>query len=158
MTRFLLVLLLLGASAARGADAVPLTFYLQVVCGTDAEAPPTAKARLVGPKLDQRLHDVFRWKNYWETQRETVTLKPGGAVRRRISAQREVEIAWPTDRKMTVSLYTSGRLTRKRDQSIDSAFYIAGGDFNSTESWFVILRRDNPDASLAPVPKLVDMP
>ena len=147
MKRLLLVLLLIGAPLAKGADKSAATFYVQLVRGSDQDAPPAPQARLIGPKLGHRLHDVFKWKNYWEIKRETVTLKTGDKIRRRMSQQREVEIAWPSSREMTVSLYTDGKLTRKRQQSIDTAFYIAGGDKDVSECWFIIVRRDNPDAA-----------
>lgn len=158
MKRFLLVLLLLGAPLARATDASSVTLYLQVVCGLDSDAPPTPQAKLVGPKLDQHLHNIFRWKNYWEVRREAVTIKLGDKVRRRVTPQREIEITWPADRKLVVSLYVDGKLTRRREQPIDGPHYIAGGDSNDNESWFVIVRRDNPDAVLPAAPKLADMP
>jgi hypothetical protein len=148
----------MGAPMSRGADTSPVNFYIQLVCGSDADAPPAAQARLVGPKLNHRLHDVFRWKNYWEISHEAVSLKIGGTVRRRVTPDRDVEIAWPTGQKMTISIYTNGKLTRKRDQSIDAAFYIAGGDSNASESWFIIVRRDNPEAAEPSIPKLAAMP
>jgi hypothetical protein len=158
MKRLLLVLLLVGAPLLHGADVPPVTLYIQLVCGTDAEVPPAPQAKLVGPKLDQRLRNVFRWKNYWEITHEAVTLRMGSKVRRRVTDQREIEVAWPSDRLVQVSLYTDGKLTRKRDQSIDAAFYIAGGDSTGSESWFIVLRRDNPEASQALAPKLATMP
>lgn len=139
MKRFLLVLLLIGAPMLRAAEPSPVTFYIQLVCGSDSDTPPTPDAKLAGPKLDARLHGVFRWKNYWEVNREAVTLKPGGKIRRRVNAQKDIELAWPSGRQMTVCLYTNGKLTRKQDQSIDASFYIAGGDLTGSESWFVIV-------------------
>lgn len=156
MKRLLLVLLLIGAPMLRAADSPPVTFYIQLICGSDATNAPSAQARLVGPKLDQRLHDVFRWKNYWEMRRETVSLNTGGKVRRRVTTERDVEIAMPNDRYLTISIYNNGRLARRRQQSIDAAFYIAGGDTSDAESWFIIVRRDNPDASPALGTKLAD--
>jgi hypothetical protein len=149
MKRLLLVLLLIGPPMARAADSPPITFYIQLVCGSDSTTPPSPQAKLVGQKLDQRLRDVFRWKNYWEVRRESVSLKTGGSVRRRITPERDVEIDLPTDHNMTISMYLDGKLTRKRQQSVDAAFYIAGGDTSASDSWFIIVRRDNPDVSPA---------
>ena len=75
-----------------------------------------------------------------------------------MSPQREVEIAWAGPRDMTISLYTDGKLTRKREQAIDTTFYIAGGDRDAADSWFIIVRRDNPDDGQSLSPKLAAMP
>jgi len=158
MKPLLFALLLIGAPLAQGADAPGVTFYVQLIRGSDVDAPPAPQARLIGPKLDRRLHDVFKWKNYWEVKREVVTLKTGAKVRKRMTANREIEIAWPSSRDMTVSIYTDGKMTRKREQSIDTTFYIAGGDSDATQSWFIVVRRDNPEATQDPATKLAVTP
>jgi hypothetical protein len=145
MKSILLVLLLMGAPLAKCADAPAATFYIQLIRGSDLDAAPSPQAKLIGPKLDRRLHDVFKWKNYWEIKRETVTLKTGAAIRKQMSPQREVEIAWTSSRDVVISLYTDGKLTRKRQQSIDTAFYIAGGNKDASDCWFIVVRRENPD-------------
>src|SRR5271170_2640169 len=154
MRRFLLALLVIGAPLAQGADVPAVTFYVQFIRGSDGDSPPEPQARLIGPKLDRRLHDVFKWKNYWEIKREVVTLQTGATVRKRMTARREIELAWPGPRDMTISIYTDGKLTRKREQSIDTAFYIAGGDSADTQCWFMIVRRDSPDDAQEPGTKL----
>src|SRR5665213_3068884 len=102
MKRFALMLLvlMLGLAVGQSAGAPGVTFYVQLVRGSDADAPPTAEAQLIGAKLGQRLHGVFKWKNYWEIKREAVTLKTGEKVRKRMSAQQEVEIALADTRAM----------------------------------------------------------
>lgn len=131
----------LMANDGKGQD---VTFYVQLVRGTDAGVPPGPEARLVGPALEHRLR-VFKWHNYWEMSRRTVVLKPGGKNRQRLTPQREVEIALTSPEEMTVSLFNNGKLSRLRKQAADTAFYIAGGDHDLTESWFVVIRRDNPE-------------
>jgi hypothetical protein len=158
MKRFLLALLLIGAPLAQGAEVPTVTFYVQLIHGSDVDSPPAPQARLIGPKLDRRLHDVFKWKYYWEIKHEIVTLKTGATVRKRMTAHREIEIAWPGPRDMTVSIYTDGKLTRKREQSIDTAFYIAGGDSDAAQCWFIVVRRDNPDATQGLSSKLAATP
>src|SRR5208282_929970 len=106
-----LVLLLGGTGLTASAQDHPSTFYVQLIRGTDTEAPPEPRARLVGPELNHRLH-VFKWKNYWEIARRTVVLKPGAKSRQRLTPQREVEIALTSPQDMTVSIYTAGQLTR----------------------------------------------
>jgi hypothetical protein len=152
MKRMTLVWLLLigGTALAASANEETLTFYVQLIRGTDAETPPAPEARLVGPELDQRLH-VFKWRNYWEVARRTILLKPGAKNRQRMTPQREVEIALTSPQEMTVSIYTGGQLTRRRKQAADTAFYIAGGDHDNAQCWFIVVRRDNPETASASV-------
>ncbi|MGP8236145.1 MAG: hypothetical protein ACLQVW_12125 [Limisphaerales bacterium] len=146
----LLVLLLIGSAGltASGTQGQAVTFYVQLIRGTDAITPPSPEARLVGPALDQRLR-VFKWRNYWETIRRTIVLKPGSKSRQRLTPQREVEIALTSPQDMTVSIYKEGKLSRRRKQAANTAFFIAGGDRDNTESWFIVVRRDNPEMAQA---------
>jgi len=145
MKSIFVALLMVGAPLGYAADAPPLTFYVQLIRGSDSEAPPTTEAHPVGAKLDHRLHDVFRWKNYWEVKRETIAVNVGQTIRKHITPEREVELTVPASGNMTVAIYADGKLTRKRKQSIDAAFYIAGGDNDGPQPWFIVVRRDNPD-------------
>jgi len=154
----MLLVLMLGVAVGRSAGAPGVTFYVQLVRGSDEGAPPTPDAQLIGAKLGHRLHGVFKWKNYWEIKREAVTLKSGEKVRKRMSAQKEVEIALADTRDMTVSIYSAGKLTRTRKQPIQTSFYIAGGDKEGAQSWFIVVRRDNPETVEGPGSKLAAMP
>ena len=90
--------LLAGAQFAAGASEESITFYLQLVQGTDADTPPATGATLVGSRLGRRLQ-MFRWRNYWEVKRQTVQLKAGATARRHMTHQRDVEIALTTHNK-----------------------------------------------------------
>jgi hypothetical protein len=128
---------------ALGADKGGITFYLQLIRGTDDDHPPAAAARLAGPEISRRLQ-MFRWKNYWEIERRTVLLGSGAKARQRMSAEHEIEIARNSPREMVVSIYDDGKLARRRTQPLDTPFYIAGGDKDATQSWFIVVRRDKP--------------
>jgi hypothetical protein len=140
---FAVAALLVGAHVAAGASPEGTTFYLQLIQGTDADTPPVTGATLVGDALGHRL-EMFRWKNYWEVKRQTVQLKTGAKIRRPMTHRRDVEIALMTPTDMTVCIYTDGKLTRKRAQPIETSFYIAGGDNDEAQSWFIVVRRDKP--------------
>ncbi|HEY3913160.1 MAG TPA: hypothetical protein VGN61_01635 [Verrucomicrobiae bacterium] len=145
-----LVLALIGfLAAAQYAAATPaegVTFYVQLVRGSDADTPPAPGATLVGDVLGHRLR-MFKWKNYWEVQRQTVQVNIGGKSRRRVTTEREVEISLSTPDDMTVCIYVNGKLSRKRKQHFSNAFYIAGGENEDANSWFIVVRRDKPQNS-----------
>lgn len=137
------VAMLAGAHLAGAASIESITFYVQLIQGTDADRPPAAGATLVGDALSRRLQ-MFRWKNYWEVKRQTVQLSAGSKALRHMTHKRDVEISLTTPTDMTVSIYLDGMLTRTRVQPVDTAFYIAGGDIEQAQSWFIVVRRDKP--------------
>jgi len=143
----LLILLTLPFMAA-GADQSGITFYLQLIHGTDGDKPPASDARAAGPQISRRLQ-MFKWKNYWEMARQTVVIAAGGKTRQRMSPKREVEIALNAPGEMTVCIYADGKLTRRRKQSLDTPFFIAGGDKEDNQAWFIVVRRDKPPGEQA---------
>ncbi|MGO9204406.1 MAG: hypothetical protein ACLQM8_28125 [Limisphaerales bacterium] len=139
-----LALILAGPGCQPAMDKPGLTFYLQMICGNDRDTRPTPDARPVGPRLNERLRSVWKWKHYWEIKRDSVVVKPGQRVRKRMSAEREVEIELRDLQRMTARIYFNGRLTRSRSQPAEGAFYIHGGDEGQDQSWFIVVRRDRP--------------
>ena len=142
-------LAMLAAAPLRArAGTAGVTFYVQLIRGTDDATPPAANAQPAGPALCRRLQ-MFKWKNYWEVERRTVVLDAGGKSRLRMTPHREVEIVLSTPREMVVSIYADGKLTRRGTQAVESAFYIAGGDSEPAQSWFIVVRRDKPPGTQA---------
>jgi hypothetical protein len=143
----LLAFLLLGPGCRPATDDPGLTFYLQLIRGSDQNTPPTPDAKPIGPKLAERLYSVFKWKNYWELKRDSVVVRQGQRIRKRMSPEREVEIELLDSQKMCVRNYVNGRLTRSRYQPAADAFYVAGGDKGEDQSWFIVVRRERPSDS-----------
>ena len=141
---FLLALLLAGPGCGPATNDPGITVYLQLIRGNDQDTPPTADARPIGPKLSEDLHSVFKWRRYWELKRDSVVVRPGQKVRRRMSPEREVEIELLDSQRMAARIYLNGKLTRSRTQPAEGAFYVAGGDKGEGQSWFIVLRWDRP--------------
>jgi hypothetical protein len=142
----LLVLMALPFLAA-GADKTSVTFHVQLIRGTEDNKPPEPQAKLAGPEVSRRLQ-MFKWKNYWELAQRTVVVEQGGKTRQRMTPKREVQIELGPAREVTYCIYADGKLTRRRKQSLDTPFYIAGGDKDATQSWFIVVRRDKPAEAL----------
>jgi hypothetical protein len=140
----LLAFLLLGPGCRPASDEPGLTFHLQLIRGSDQDTPPTSDAKPTGPKLRGRLHSVFKWKNYWELKRDSVVVKPGQKVRKRMSPEREVEIELWDSQRMAVRIFLNGKLTRSRTQPAEGAFDVVGGEKGQDQSWFIVVRRDAP--------------
>lgn len=151
MSRLFLILLtaVMVQSVSFAADVPRATFYIQLIRGSNDPKPPVANAKLIGPKLTQRLNPIFKWTNYWEVKRETIELEPGKRVRKTLAPERDVELELAGEQQMVVRIYKEGKAVREVHQSTESRFIIAGGDKDSDQSWFVVVRKDNPPTQTA---------
>ncbi len=142
MALALLLLLVAGCHRATQTSGTPL--YVQLVRGNDQDAAPAPGSKPVGPVLDEKLKSVFRWKHYWELKNDVVVVQPGQRVRRRLTADRELEIRLLNPQHLCVRLYFKGHPTRERFQPLSDAFYVTGGEHGEDEAWFVVVRKDKP--------------
>src|SRR5262245_62762345 len=105
----LFCLLLLAASSTQadawGEGAQPLTYYIQLIRGSDQEHRHEAAWKPIGPKLSNRLSPVFRWKNYWEVNCQAVAVERGRVKRCRLSDVRDVEIERISPAEIEIRLY-----------------------------------------------------
>ncbi len=147
MTKLLSVIsvaLLLGAGCRPGAEEAGKRFYVQLVRGNDQEQPPVPGATMAGPRVTERLQGVLRWKHYWEVERDSLVVSTGHKVRKRISPEREVEIEMSQSQDVAVRIYMNGKLAQIRKQPATGAFFITGGDKGKDQSWFIVVRDDEP--------------
>ena len=132
-----------GPAKAEG-QAVPQTYYVQLIRGTDQERQPEANWKPVGPKLANRLSPVFRWKHYWEVNCQPVSVETGKVSRCRLNDVREIEIELSSPSEIEFRLYSKGKLMEKSRHLAHTRMGIMGGERTKNESWFVVVRRDKP--------------
>jgi hypothetical protein len=157
MSRILFILLFAGMAAGyvRAADTntparaetnapARVTFYLQLIRGNSESTPPAPGAKLIGPKLSQRLLPVFKWSNYWEIKRDSVDLEVGKSVRKKLSPEREVEVELLKTQEIAVRVIRNNKPPHETRQAAANALVICGGDKDEDQSWFIVVRRDNP--------------
>ena len=141
---WLLLLALASITTVRAADAQKVTFYVQLIRGSDSDRPDDPACKPVGAKLGEILRRVFRWKNYCEVKRETVTLSKDKVARLHLTREREVEVKLLDPPNTQIRLYHKGQLTRCSHQPINEHMCVLGGDSTSGDPWFVVVRRDKP--------------
>ena len=141
---WLLFLALASITTARAGDAQKVTFYVQLIRGSDSDQPDDPACKPVGAKLGKILRGVFRWSSYCEVKRETVLLAKDKVVRLHLTAEREVELKLLDPPNTQIRLYHKGKLTRCSHQPINEHMSILGGDSTSGDPWFVVVRRDKP--------------
>ena len=139
-----LILTALPLAAAVKIHPEPLIYYVQLVRGTDEEAPPPVGSRRIGPKLSETFHAVFRLRNYWELDRQQVALLPGQRVKVRLTPEREVEIDLRRPELRRVTAFQNGEAVDRIVRPSGEAKTIIGGKRDSKSAWFVVVRRDKP--------------
>ena len=144
MNRFGWLLVSLLVACASAAAAERSTLYVQVIWGTDQDRPAGTSYQAVGPKLSAKLSPVFRWKHYWETERKKVQLDATKVTKVVLSHQRTVEIERLKSGETEVRLYRRSGLLTKNRQPSNGRMFILGGEDSSRDSFFVVVRPDEP--------------
>ena len=139
----LMLFALVSANAVSSAEEDSVTYYIQLLRGTNQEEIENTKAKEIGPRLKKRLSPVFRWKNYWEVKRTAVKMQPGRVAMVPLSKDRALEIELIGRAESEIRLYTKGALLRKARQPLYTRMSIMGGD-SEDDCWFVVVRRDPP--------------
>lgn len=125
------------------AASVPVETRVQAVLvwGTDEPKPTGKILKEVDSKLRDRLANVFKWKNYFEVNRQAATLPAAAKVQSlRLSDECSVEVKLLPDNVAEVKLVGKGkvRVTRLHSLAKPEALVLAGDDKNKT-AWFVVL-------------------
>jgi hypothetical protein len=128
------------ATAGQGAT----TFYVQLVRGTEANQPPVPGCKQVGPKLAGTFCPVFKWKSYWEMNRQQVAVVPGRTMRVKLGNGREAEIDLRNPKERRVAAFQNGKLVDRTSSPAGQAMTIIGGNRDGKSMWFIVVRRDKP--------------
>ena len=136
--------LVLGCFALDAAEAEKVTYYVQLVRGTEDASPPSSDSKPIGPKIAKRLSPVFRWNHYWEMARKDVAVKRGEKKLVQLAPQRSVEIDLTNLAKRQVTAFEGKKPVYKVVNPIGSDMTVIGGDRSTNGSWFIIVRRDKP--------------
>jgi|ERR1035441_1544700 hypothetical protein len=146
MRRSVAILFILACALAgetRAGQGVT-TYYVQLVRGTETTQPPVPGCKQVGPKLAATFRPVFKWKSYWELNRQQVALGPGQTTRVRLGNGREAEIDLRNPKERRVAAFQNGQLVDRTISPPGEAMTIIGGNRDGKSVWFVVVRRDKP--------------
>src|SRR5215831_483223 len=115
------------AATGRAEEGV-VTYYVQLVRGTNGDKPPAPACQRAGPRLLATFRPVMKWKNYWEISCKSVTLEPGQTNRVRLGNGREVEIDLSIPKKRKVTAYQDGVVVDRTTSPLGALMSITGGD------------------------------
>ena len=119
----------------------------KMLTATAAASRMSPKASQIGPKLSAKLSPVFRWKNYWETERRKVHVKPDKVTKILLAQHRTLEIERLKTGDTEIRLTRRSGLVTKARQASNGRMVILGGEDSSKDSFFVVIRSDEPKVS-----------
>lgn len=131
------------APTTRAGDGSAVVYQIEVVRGTSSDRPEEPGWKPVGPGVAERL-SPFRWKHYWEVQRQILTVTPAKPVRAVLVPDRAIELRLLTPDTSEIRLFRKGRLVRKSTQPSAARISIMGGDREEGQCWFVVVRNVTP--------------
>ncbi|HYT60118.1 MAG TPA: hypothetical protein VEL06_08095 [Haliangiales bacterium] len=117
-----------------------LNLQAQLVWGTDNDKPDDPKLKDVDPKVKEKLRGVFKWKNYFEVNRQNFTVTASTPKKIRMSDHCEIEVQNLGNASIEVKLYGQGKLVVRKTQKIKpSELLVLAGDDKNDTAWFVVL-------------------
>ena len=133
------VIFLAYACAVRSATA-DLKLRAQLVWGTNNDKPDDPKLKEVDQQVKDKLRGVFKWKNYFEVNRQSFTVIASAPKKVRMSDLCEIEVQNLGNSSVELKLYGKGKMVVRKTQKIKSGelLVLAGDDKNDT-AWFVVL-------------------
>jgi hypothetical protein len=137
------VLFATGAFCGAGIVAKDLRLDARLIVGTDAAASPAAKQKPVDADLSKALRKAFRWKNYFEDNRQSASIPLNGRKRISFGHDTEIEVVNLGGDRVEVMLYLCGKAATKSAHTLSEKEWLTlgGADKNNT-AWFVVLRRN----------------
>ena len=117
-----------------------LNLQAQLVWGTNKEKPDDPKLKEVDPSVAEKLRKVFKWKNYFEVNRQHFTVPVGSPKRVKMSDDCEIEVQNLGNSSIEVKLFGKGKLAVRKTQKISpSELLVLAGDDKDDTAWFVVL-------------------
>lgn len=122
------------------AGSTDLGLQAQLVWGTNKEKPDDPKLKEVDPSVAEKLRKVFKWKNYFEVNRQHFTIPVGSPKKVKMSDDCEIEVQNLGNSSIEVKLYGKGKLAVRKTQKISpSELLVLAGDDKDDTAWFVVL-------------------
>ncbi len=135
------------------ASAAERRLEARLIWGTNEEKSPNAQHKKLDADIARRLEAIpFKWRNYFEVNRQTIVINDQSYTRTRMSPECEIEVKDKGDSKVTVKLYGKGVLVKRVDKGLPKGEILnIGGDANGSNAWMILVRAvDGKDSKLDP--------
>ncbi len=148
----LAVLVLLGLFPHHplyAADPKDVKLVAQLVWATE-HPKPKQEMKELDRKLSDKLRKMFKWKNYFEIDRQSFDVPPTGTRKIKMSSKCELELQQLDSATLEVKLYGEGKLVKTIRQPVHplqkGEYAAIGGDDKDSygDAWFVVLSAPTP--------------
>jgi hypothetical protein len=140
----LIVFNFLGGTPAKAAATTNATrYYVQLIHASDDTNAPLPGAKLVGPRLSERFHAVFKGRSYWEITCKEVLVTPARPVKVSLTSHRDVEIG-VTEANRTITVFYDGKSVNRITAARGEGMSVIGDTRKKEPTCFVVIRRDKP--------------
>lgn len=126
------------------AQAGQWKFEAQLIWASNDTNSPDPKHREVNPEIKQTLAKLpLKWKNYFEVNRQQITLEKGGTNKVCLSPKCAIEIKVVEGKQVEVSLMNKkGEVISRQTQPLPKGKVIVlGGEAPNATAWLVTLKR-----------------
>jgi hypothetical protein len=142
---FCLMAMLLAAEAVQASD---LKLQAQLIWGTNDEKSPNPEHKPVDPVLAKKLGKIFKWKNYFEVNRQNAMIPSRQSRKLTMSKRCVIEVQELEGPRVEVRLFGDGKLVNKTVEALTPGglLTVAGPDKNEN-AWFIVLQAEenNPE-------------
>jgi hypothetical protein len=113
-----------------------------LVWGTDEEKPADPKLSELDGHLKERLKKVFKWKNYFEVNKQDLAVPASNTKTLAMSPKCKIEVHNEGENMIEVKLIGEGKPIVKKRQMINGhELLIMAGDGKNDTAWFVVIKR-----------------
>lgn len=112
-----------------------------LVWGTDMAESPNEKHKQLEPELARKLQ-LFKWKNYFQVKRATVTVPAKGSIKHKLSEKCEIQLKDIGNSNFEVDLWGEDKHVIKKSQKLTKGELLTiGGDVKKSDgAWFILIR------------------
>jgi len=129
-----------GVEQARAAGES--VYQVQLIWGTDGEKPKDKPLKEVDPKFKEKLKGIFKWKNYYEVNRQSLALPNNGSQKLKLSDKCEIQLQDLGNSRIEIRLFCEGKPVVKKGQTVvPGEPIVLAGDGKDDTAWFVVLVR-----------------
>jgi hypothetical protein len=133
------VVFIVGSCIARSASA-DLNLQAQLVWGTNKDKPDDPKLKDVDSQVRDKLRGVFKWKNYFEVNRQKFLVTAAAPKRVKMSDLCEIEVHDLGNSVVEVKLFGEGKMVVRKTQRIKAGeLLVLAGDDKDDTAWFVVV-------------------
>lgn len=138
-------ILLVSVISACWVQAGPseLDLEAQLIWGTNDEKSPDPNHKDVDPAVAKKLsHSPYKWKNYFEVNRQKTSVAAGTTQKLVMSKQCEIEIKNLNDDRIEVKLFGNKKPVSRHVTALPPGqIFIVGGDAKNDTAWLIVIKR-----------------